>query len=264
MYPGSSSRLLVYNFTKDSWDIMDTPTEDYAITTYHSQLALLGGTDPNIGRATNQLWVLDKQHQWTKPLPLMTTERFQACAVNMGDHLIVAGGCCGSQACPRELDTVELYDGNGNHWRKVQSLPKAGSQMKSVLFEGNWYLAVGMERHCEIYWTSVRSLIATSEHTRQTLVWKKLCKSLEWSTLSFLRGRLITVGGGYDYNSAIYAYSSTTNCWVHVGDLPVACCSPYTVVLTTGELFVGGGDTECEVSSCSFKASNIGELDLRL
>ena len=273
IYPGSSSRLLVYNFTKDSWDIMDTPTEDYAITTYHSQLVLLGGRNPNSGWATNQLWVLDKQHQWTKFLPLMTTERLRACAVSMGDHLIVAGGCCDNQAfprdqdeaCPQNLDTVELYDGHGHHWRRVQSLPKAGSQIKSVLFEGNWYLAVGMEQHSEIYWTSVKSLIATSEHTRQTSVWKKLlCKSLESSTLSFLKGRLITVGGRNDYNSAIYGYCTTTNCWVHVGDLPVACCSPYTVVLPTGELLVGGGDTDSEVSSCLFKTNIIGELDLRL
>ena len=113
VYPGSLSRLLVYDISKKLWDILDTPTYLYALTTYHSQLVLVGGINPD-GRATSQLWVLDEQHKWIQPLPPMTTKRYQASAVSVGVHLIVAGGCSdGGDA----LDEVVIYD--GHQWRKV-------------------------------------------------------------------------------------------------------------------------------------------------
>ena len=257
LYPGSSSRLLIYDITEDSWGILNTPSKWYTLTTYRSQLVLVGGADPDTSKAVDQLWVLDEQCCWTQPLSPMITKRYQACAVSVGDCLIVAGGFGGSHACP--LDAVEVYNGSG--WRRVQSLPMKSSRMKSAFLEGDWYLASGMGQHPKIYYTSVKSLIATYEGTEQTSVWKKLpCKPLEWSTLAVFSNKLITVGGGYSYNSAIHAYSSSNDLWVHVGDVPVACCSPCTVVLPTGELLVGGGDTASDVSSSSFKASIRGDL----
>ena len=252
MYPGSICRLLIYDFTKDSWDILDTPTENYALTTYHSQLVLVGGADPGTRKATNQLWMLDEQRCWTQPLPPMEMKRYQACAVSLDNCLVVAGGCGDSP-----LDVVEVYDGRS--WRRVQSLPRAGLWMTSALFEGNWYLGSGMGQCHEVYHTSMESLTATSKEAGKTSVWKKLlCKPLKRSTLAVLRNQLIAVGGGYDYNTAIHTYSSSNDAWVHVGDLPVACCSPCTAVLPTGELLVVGGDTQ----SRSFKASIRGDLDL--
>ena len=55
MDPGSSSRLLVYDYTKESWEILNTPVQWYAFTTYHSQLVLVGGMGPDTLEATNQL-----------------------------------------------------------------------------------------------------------------------------------------------------------------------------------------------------------------
>lgn len=91
---GSPSRLLNYDFTKNSWGILGTPTQWYALTTYHSQLVLVGGVDPNTGVTTNQLWILDEQDDWTQPLPSMTVKRYHASTVSVGDHLIVAWGPC--------------------------------------------------------------------------------------------------------------------------------------------------------------------------
>ena len=160
MSTGPSSILLVYDFIKDLWDMLDTPTQWYTFTSYNSQLVLVGGMDPNTGTATNQLWVLDEQRKWTQPLSPMTIERYQASAVNVGGHLIVAGGQYRSHVGP--LDKVEVYDGHQR--RKVQSLPSGRSWMKSVLHEGKWYLDGGAqaEEDCKIYYTSLESLIATT------------------------------------------------------------------------------------------------------
>ena len=259
----SSSRLLIYDFVDDTWDTLETPTEWYALTTYQSQLVLVGGGDPNCGRATNQLWVLDEQYNWNQPIPFMTTNRYQASAVSIGDHLIVAGGSSGGQTGP--LDAVEVYD--GCQWKRAQSFPIRCSWMKSTLHEGNWYLAGGIEQGHDVYYTSVESLITTtnSEGAGQTSVWKKLPSTpLEGSTPAMFKNQLVTIGEGYPFSSAIYAFSSSNNSWVHVGDLPVACYSICTLVLPTGELLVVGGDTESGLSSCSFRANIEGKFNSTL
>ena len=261
MYPGLSSRLLIYDFSKDSWDKLDTPTYLYALTTYHSQLVLVGGVDPDTKKATNQLWILDEQHHWTQPFPPMTTKRYQASAVSEDDHLIVAGGYSDAGA----LDEVVVYD--GHQWRRVQPLPRACSWMKSAVLRGNWYLAGRMEQNNEqgyvIYHTSLDSLIASPEKAGQMSVWKKLPDApLKWSAVAVSRNQLITVGGGDNYSSAIHAYSTTTNSWVHVGDLPDACYSPNSLVLPTGELVVVG--TKFGLASFLLRANIRGELGLHI
>ena len=251
MNPMLPPRLLIYDFTEDSWDTVDTPTQWYALATYHSKLVLVGGRNLNTKEATNQLWVLDEQNRWTQPLPPMTTKRYKASAVSLGNHLIVAGGQGGSHACP--LDEVEMYD--GHQWKKVESLPRECTWMKSTLHERNWYLAGGSGQGSEVYQTSLESLIVTSEGAGQTSVWKKLPDApLELSATVMFRDQLITIGGGKPLSSAIHAYSPSTNSWVHVGDLPDDCHSTCAVVLPTGELLVVGGENESGLLHCPFRA----------
>ena len=40
-----SSRLVIYDFINDSWEMLNTPTAWYSLTAYHSQLVLVGGVD---------------------------------------------------------------------------------------------------------------------------------------------------------------------------------------------------------------------------
>ena len=260
-------KLLIYDFNEDSWDILGTPTEWYTLTTYRdSQLVLVGGMDPRNGRATNQLWVLGKEHQWTQPLPPMTTARYKASAISVDDCLIVAGGC----SDVNHLDTVEVYD--GKHWSSVQSLPEVCSQMVSTVDEGEWYLA-GQDK---VYHTSLESLATinikdmspsfmiagTPQSMRSGLapIWNHEISNapLSWSAPIAFRKQLITVGGWHPYTSAIHAYSPSTKSWVHVGDLPEACYSPCTVVLPTEELLVVGGLTKSETRSSSAFRAKIG------
>ena len=132
-----SSRLLIYNLTKNSWDMLRTPTKWFGLSTYHSQLVLVGGKDPaRMGSATNRLWVLDGQSHWTQPLPPMLTKCYGASAVSTGNHLIVAGGL--SDEDP--LDIVQVY--NGHEWMRAQPLPKACYFIKCALDKDKkWYLA---------------------------------------------------------------------------------------------------------------------------
>ena len=239
-YYGSPAVLLVYECSDDSWNLLSTPTVNYALTTCNSQLVLVGGRDPMTESITNQLWALDEQWHWTQSLPPMTTRRSRASAMNVDHYLIVAGGL-DDELDP--LDVVEVYD--DYYWRKVQSIPKASCSMKSCLLKGIWYLAGGDEQGTEIIYTSLYSLIATtsSEMVRQTSVWKKLPNvPLEWSTPVIIEKQLVTVGG-YSHSSAMYVYTHSKTSWVCAEDLPFACHSTCTLVLPTGELLVVGGGT---------------------
>ena len=144
--------------------------------------------------------------------------------------------------------------------------------MKSVLHEGKWYLDGGAqaEEDCKIYYTSLESLIATtySEGDKQSSVWKELPGSrLLWSTPAVFQNQLISVAGyqnqlisvvEYPYSSAIHAYFPSKKSWVHVGDLPVAYYSTYTLVLPTGKLLVIGGHDEYGLASPIFFIATIG------
>ena len=254
----SSSRLLIYDFTEDSWDTLSTHTHWYALTTYRSQLVLVGGRNATTWITTNELWALDEQYKLTKPPPPMKMKRYQASAVSVGDYLIVAGGCGGHYA--GDLDAVEVY--NGHMWRQVQSLPRPCSSMKSAVLEGNWYL-VG-QHYEEVYHTSLKGLIASShsEEAGQTSVWKNLPgMPLKLSTPTKFLNQLIAVGRGPS-GSALHAYSPSINSWVHVGDLPVACHSTCTLVLPTGELLVVGEKTQYECPSLSFRVNVQGDLNV--
>ena len=74
----SQAVLIIYDYSNDSWRMLDTPTVNYALTTYNSKLVLVGGRDLNTETITNQLWVLDEQWHWTQSLPPMTTGRSRA------------------------------------------------------------------------------------------------------------------------------------------------------------------------------------------
>ena len=259
----SQAVLIIYDYSNDSWRMLDTPTVNYALTTYNSKLVLVGGRDLNTETITNQLWVLDEQWHWTQSLPPMTTGRSRATAVSVDHYLIVAGGL-DDELDP--LDVVEVYD--GHRWRKAQSLPKAMCSMKSGVFEGIWYLGGGDEQEREIIYTSLYSLIlaatTSSEIARQTSVWRELANvPFEWSTPVIIGEQLATVGG-YSYSSAIYVHSCSTNAWVYVGDLPIACHSTCTLLLPTRELLVVGGVggetlAKWEMLSCAFRVKIKGE-----
>jgi len=258
IHHGSPATLMIYDFTDNSWNLLNTPTENYALTIFSLQLVLVGGRNPITLNLTDQLCVLDTdQQRWTQPLPSMPIKCCQSSAVSTDHHLIVAGGL-DDDLDP--LDVVHVYD--SYQWRRVEPLPKAGYSMKSSLLKGIWYLAGGDEQERGVFCTSLHSLIdyttSSDRYHRQTSVWRKLPNvPLEWCTPVSIGKQLAAVGGssgGHSYSSAIYIYSNPTNAWVYMEDLPVACHSTCTVVLPTGELLAVGGEAKNKTLSCAFRA----------
>ena len=244
---GDDARLYIYTPTTDTWNHINTPVRWFALITYHSQLVLVGGLEyvgEGSGRpVTNKLWTLTEHDQWRETIPPMTTKRQSALAVEFADNILVAGG---RDDTGRDIDIVEVY--NGRHWAKAQCLPKPCHCMQSTVLNGHWYQMGGVGQGKEVYYTSLDSLVASCQPSEKSLpsVWKRLPDVPHYhSSTAVFGNRLIAVGGGFQPSSPIHAYSTHTQSWVHVGDMPIKLSSTCTAVLPTGELMVIGrqGDT---------------------
>ena len=245
------ARLYIYTPTTDIWDtLIDTPVYLFALTTYHSQLVLIGGMEyvgKNVeGNITNKLWTLSEDDHWQETLPPMRTKRRRACAVSYSDHLLVAGGITSKGIS----NIVEIF--NSSHcWLFAPSLPVGYYNLKSATFDCYWYLMGGdngglLAQKNAVYSASLDSLLASSQSTSQpSSVWKRLTDvPYPYSGVAVFGSRLIAIGGRKGVaplSSTIYAYSFHTSSWIHVGDMPLALSSVCSVVLPTGELMVVGG-----------------------
>ena len=237
------TRLYIYTPTTDTWDTpIDTPVYGFALTTYHSQLVLVGGLEyisENKGKRTNKLWTLIKHGQWQKVLPSMPKLLLTVSAVSHGDHLLVI-----SSDYPN-VNKVHVY--NGHHWASAQHPPHWLSSIKSTVFNGHWYLMGGymfQSQETTVYSASLDSLIANcqpSETSQPSSIWTRLINVPTVNCYPAVFGnRLIAVGEGLSPTTSVCAYSSFTQSWVHVGGTsdPSSDAVPCAIVLPSNELMV--------------------------
>ena len=244
------ANITAYDPTMDTWETLQSPTYDSALTTYHNKLLLVGGLEASTCQITNQLWVFEEGEQtWTQPLPPMPTRRHMAAAVSIQDHLIVAGGYDSGDLDSGDLDTVEVFD--GQQWVTADPLPVSCSNMKSTSHDGDYYLMGGYGQDTSVFYTSLQSLVdkatkhppTSPTNTDQPSVWKTLPNTPhEWSSTTIFGGALVAVGG-HPNRSSLHLYSPLTQSWLLAGEMPVGVHFTCTVTLPTGEMMVIGGVT---------------------
>ena len=242
-----AARLYIYTPTTDTWDTpIDTPVYYFALTTYHSQLVLVGGyeyvSENDKGEPTNKLWTLSEHGQWQETLPPMPASCIGASAVSHGDHLLVIS---------RDYHNNKAYVYNGHHWTSAQHPSRLLYNIRSTIFNGHLYL-IGREgkallpQETNVYSASLDSLLAScqpSETSQPSSVWKRLPDVPRGYCYPAVFGnRLIAVGRGefLTATTSLHAYSSFTQSWVHMGDAPVPS-SDLAIVLPSNELMVVGG-----------------------
>ena len=264
--------VMVYRITSDSWNIHNWPPTCYAaLTTYHSQLVLIGGVEIGTGIATNRVWVW-QEGEWHPSLPPMTVARYSASAVSSGNLIIVAGGH--TLPFPSSTDVVELF--NGHSWMMAQPLPAARWGMKIVLLNGELYLDGGVGQGHEVFRATVQSIVESTENDSQFQVWTTLPPHLIGSIAGY-NDKVLSLKEGRPSRAAISAYYPHTQSWVHVEDapapLPLFCSGALT--LPTGDLMVMTHDAawigqlegmECNYCACLqwSNQSNLGHVILRV
>ncbi len=245
--------LFTCDFTVDTWSTIPTPTQLFALATYHSQLVLAGGQFPQPPHGkTNKLWVLGADGRTlNQPLPHMPTPRYGAVAISTDRHLIVAGGGSGSD---NSLDVVEVFD--GQQWAQTDPLPKECRYFQSTCRSDFCYLMGGEEQGRSVVYTSLRSLVDKASNRApstggQQSVWKTLPKvPFKCCSTTVFGEALLAIGGSTATleraKSSIFMYSALSRTWVKVGELPEALCDTCSITLPTGEVVVIGGNTTWE------------------
>ena len=220
----ADARLYIYTPATDTWETMDTPVYGFALTTYHSQLVLVGGreyvNESVEGQPSKKLWTLSEDGQWQEVLPPMETEFCSGLtATSHGDYLLVIVG-----------SDVNVYD--GRYWRKGQNLPEKLRFINSAVHDSHWYL-MGVTG---AYYASIDSLIASSLPSQplQPSLWQKVsdvpggrCYPANLGTT------LIAVG-----QSAVYGYLPSTQSLLYVGHVPGTPHVPCAVALPSNEVMI--------------------------
>ena len=213
------AKLSIYTPATDTWDTILTPVYNFALTTYRSQIVLVGGINYDDESPSVKLWTLSEDGQWQETLPPMETACINASAVSHGDDLLVIDGC---------RNDVKVY--NGFYWKKAAHLPEVPSIAHSIVLNDNLYV-IG-SYYSKVYSASLDSLIASchpSETTQPSSAWKKLPDVADIYCYPTVFGRRLTIIG----LSGIFAYSSPTKSWIKVGD------SPYDQYLLSGYCAIG-------------------------
>ena len=239
----AAARLYINTPATDTWDTLDTPVYNFALTTYRSKLVLVGGREyigENVkGRPSNKVWTLSEYGEWEETLPPMETACDHASAVSHGDHLLVIDG---------HLKEVLVY--NGQYWAKSQPLPKQMMlSTQCVVYDGD-LLVIGEQfaGTNEVYSASLVSLIASCQRSKSsqssTTVWKSFSDAPGSHCYPVVFGeRLIVVG-----MEAIYAYSPSNRSWTNVGGLSLSEQSCVSVVLSSNALMMIGDRTVFKVT----------------
>ena len=225
------------------WTTTDTPTYYYALTAYDSHLLLVGGIEYPSEQITNNVYTMIDGN-FERVLPPMIEKRASSSVVSSGSVLAVAGGW-GSLGL---LSYVEVY--SNRKWTTKHSLPvAAGYWMKTVLCGDKWILFGGTKVYC----VSLQSLISGTEETE----WDMLASvPFANSAAALLGSHILSIGGIYPrFTSAIHAYSTDNQSWVHVADLPTRLGDTCAIVLPTQELMVIGGDDKKSYNQRVFRAS---------
>ena len=226
---GKDGRLagMVVEFSPDlgAWKVLPLPPALYfGLSTYHSQLVLVGGWLNE--KLTNKLWVYDND-TWHCSLPPMPTGRSMPTVVNTGTpkYLVVAGGC--QYAQPIEVVEV-LMEGQWVSCAPLYSKPRYGS-----IHNGNLYFSC--ERNSVVYCqleSLVKACVQPDGVSDSGKLWNRLPVPDAYNVVAYGKFLICLTRSG-----DLHALSPDNESWVHVGrvrlDTGKFC---RLITLCTGEL----------------------------
>ena len=244
-------RIFVFSTNLDLLSELTTPTYHYALTTYNSQLVLVGGRLSSTNKLSDRLWIRNERNGiWDPSLlpPMPTARSYSSAIINVGNRecIVVAGG----RGETGPVNVVEaLIEGQ---WRTLHHLPEPCWNMTSTLHNGKWYLNSGKEY---ILCCNLESLISSSYVGS---VWSIIDCNTYYRSIASFGQQLIAIGRSRLVPTIHTLSPFTQDSWVHVGDMPEELFYSSTIVLPTRELVVIGERSKIG-GSCVFKASLTSE-----
>ena len=240
----SSGTWLYVSTDLNSWtELPDLPASQGTLTTYCSQLVLVGGVVISLTTVltTNKLWTLSEAGVWQESLPPMPTECYEPVVVSATDPecLIVIGRYNdyyveGKNGFVYEMIIEVLI---GDQWFDDEWL-RSGSLQGGVVHNGMLYIHErGIGAH--IFCCDFQSLIASCRHPDPN-------NSLKWSKISLMCGPMISILSFrqqlvmINYKNEMFAYQPLTDGmpWVSLGHIPISERATLSTFLHAGGLFI--------------------------
>lgn len=268
----TANKLYAFSIDSTSWTTLLVPTVEFALTTYHSQLVLLGGREVSTKRVSEKVWMSKTGASWDLSLPPMPTKRCSASSVNTGspECLVVAGGVDTNDCIFLTIEV--LVD---KRWFTV-ILPFVPLfyNLKLAVNNRNLYIMAldnfSLKYGTKVAYCRLDSLLASCEQSGETIsiyssdLWSEMHLTHEISFCGIISFRQQLVVIKYNptdrdgYHISIHAFSPLTSTWCYIGDLPYDLSSTVLslTVLPNRQLVLIGGISDGSLYKLGvFKAS---------
>lgn len=263
--PKSEYIVYCWDLSQNTWTALPPlHFRDFSLSQVNNELVAVGGMkelSDGVFIISNFIFTYDQTSQkWIRNIPSMPTPRYSSAVLSFPSALLVAGGCTAESSDSR-TDIVEVFQPEFSMWYRTKPLLVKCSSMSIVATDDVCYILGGLEGSSilnYVFYASVTDLLHNAVPANETssminnftqTVWKTLPNTpiyLCGQVVATLANKLITIGGeitndGEENSHMIYMYSSSTNEWVHISDLPTPRSRATVVVLSSGEILMIGG-----------------------
>jgi hypothetical protein len=235
-----------YNMITGKWnDLPKCPYGYTCLAIIYSHLTAIGGWTFDRFEPQNKLVSRMGDRGWVEYFPPMPTKRWKSAAVYTEQYLVVAGG---KRESMFQLSTVEVMDIQNVEWSTATSLPHPYSEASATICGDNIYMLGGFDDNGKTKSVLTCSLTELLQRCKRfTSVWNRVADvPTTRSTCAAIGGHLLAVGGMDAQNrkaSTIFEYSTSTESWDLVSNMPTPQYNRLVAVLPTNEVIVVGGCT---------------------
>ena len=252
-----------YDLPQDIWSTLPRlPVRYFGLGEVKGELVAVGGIDSSFSKS-NVVHVFNKRRNWKQTIPPMPTARHSPAVVSIPTHLIVAGGV-GSGSI---TDNVEIYNISTSQWSETGRLPYACYDQRGIVYNNTVYLMGGSDRKNlnKVCAAQVDKLISADRQddgsaNKTDSLWNTISNTPSYRPSPVMISDTLFAVGGLDSEreatQRIYAYSSSMDSWLYVGDLPSPIAYATTVSLSPTQcLVIGGRNNVKEKQSTVYKIS---------
>ena len=238
-----------YDPPQDVWSTLPRlPVRYFGLGEVKGELLAVGGID-SPDTASNVVHVFNEGRNWKRTIPPMPTARDSPAVVSLPTHLVVAGG---DMDYGDFTDIVEIYNISTSQWSETDRLPYACRDQRGIVYNNTVYLMGGSDGKNlnKVCAAQVDKLISTDRQNdgsanKADSIWNTISNTPSYCPSPVtISDTLFAVGGVVSEREAtqrIYAYSSSMDSWLYVGDLPSPIAGAATVSLFPTQCLMIGG-----------------------
>ena len=251
------NRYIVYRYdlSQDNWTTLPPlPVRYFGLGQLNGKLVAVGGIKKSNNQRTDEVYTYDERsNEWKHTIPPMPTARDNPGVLSLESAILVAGGDTVSGVCA----SVEIFKLNTSRWYVTERLPTPCCELSLVTIGNTCYILGGFNYPTYVtqaLHASIDDLLSYAipdddfhMPLQQGSVWKYLPNTpLYEPAAAELAGNLLAIGGketdkGSTDMKEVFVFSTSSNSWVYVGDLPAPRSCIAIVQLSPVELLVIGG-----------------------